>query len=506
MKLSCYLLLLLVITGFPLWGGSELSDLDCGSFRGEIYYYLDMFSGFGGGFDSSGQFRENPVLGRNSAWSQVAIGFSSQLSMDINQFNDYIDDEIEANIGGVSSDTLTIIFPQKKLRAGQWGGVRSFDFQLESGNAGFWGMSFWRPFGFMGSLTWNSLQMTMKTDTSLREEETRIVLDNDIAGEMSISLDQSRFAYGRSFSEGLQAAIGIDVLHLEMRADAESRTEGFIRQYGGDSDITQAFNNPTDSQYFRNTLDNEWRAAFVEDLFGWNAGISYQISPEVLLDLGFSQPLRQSVTGASEGTMHLVEAVNYEALTGESEDEVFDELLLEPSRMTYSNEVIYQCSSLILNYPGVLRLGLGLERGRTQHQFILATYLGELSLRYQGQVLENGREKQLNGFFTYDRVTESDYTYGIKVKSKLEYNLRHQLNQRLGIFMNLQYFTLGEIMKNILNDEGEEKKPDEMMTMFTFAAGLNYQFNERLRWNMRLLGFPGTFLDSRLIYRFGSGR
>ena len=497
------LFLILVLIYLPMYGGSELSELDCGSFRGEFHYYIDLFSGFGGSNDASGQFRENPVLSCDGTWSQAEVGISPHLSMKLSTFDNYIDDEIAAMVGSIGSDTLKIGYPEKNIRVGQIGGIRDLNFQFQSGEAGFWGISFWRPLGLDGSLTANSLQMTMKTDAGLRDEETRIVLGNDIMGELVISLDQSRFAYGRKFASGLKAAIGFDVLHLNVRANAESRTEGFIRQYGGDTDITQAFNNPIDSQYFRNSLDNEWHAVFEEDIMGWNCGISYQVNEEVLLDLGFSQPLRQNISGTSEAVLHEIGAVNYEALMGESDGEIFDELLLEPSKMTYSNEVVYQCESLILNYPGIIRLGMGYEHSKTRQQFIMATYLGELSFRYQGTVWENGRTKTERGFENYESIAQSDYTYGLEVKSKLEYNVQHDFNQKLGIFANMQYFTMGEVLENITEEDGEAVIPEEMINLFTITCGLNYHFTEQLRWDLRLFGFPGTFLDSRIVYRFG---
>jgi hypothetical protein len=193
-----------------------------------------------------------------------------------------------------------------------------------------------------------------------------VVLGNDFGAAARIELTQTRLGYVYKLDNGINLGAGIDLLNLEIAGDGYSKTEGFIRQYGGDTDISQAFNDPVDSQYFQNTLDNEWEVNYEELLAGFNGGLTYQIGEYSLIDIGLSQPYQQELSGESVGIVHSLGAVDYEALTGDGEGELFDELLLEPSKMTYSNETIYRCRSLVLNYPGLIRLGWGMDKERSR--------------------------------------------------------------------------------------------------------------------------------------------
>lgn len=480
---------------------SELSDLSCGSFSGRFSYYLDMFSGSG---SSISQFRENPVFCCEGEKSQIIMGISMPIEFKLSGYEDILNDEISSLVGSVGADTLKIIYPESSITAGQTGGIRDMEYYFNSKKRWSCGISFWRPFGVAGEFTANSIEMTMKTDAGFREQTTLIVLGNDIVSDLEINLDQSRIAWGWNFPAGLNAAIGIDIYHISANLEASSRTEGFIRQYGEDTDIIQSFNNPTDSQYFRNTLDNFWSADFDDNLTGVNSGISYRLNDDILLDLGYTQSLKENLSGNMNGIVHQLGAVDYEALTGDSDGELFDELLLEPSKMTYTNQTEYICENLTMSYPGAIRLGAMLVQGSTKQQFTLTTYTGELSFRYQGMVIDRGREKLESGFGDYERSSDSDYKYGISLNSKIEYSMTKQFKNNLGIFFNLQYLSFDEVLDNIKDSSGNPVQPDKAKDFFSISGGFSYYFSENLWWDIRMLGFPGTFLDSRLTYRFGS--
>ncbi len=500
-----------LISCIQLYCESELSQLDCGIINGEFYYYINLFSGWGGGFSQSSQFRENPALLKGFERSEYNLRLAPEISLNLgslySNYNEALNVELDGMIAGVKSDTLNIGYPDLGVKLQQSGGVRDMTIQMPSGASGCWGISLWRPLAIGGDITGNSLLMTMQTDAGIgKEEETKIVLGNDFRLGLGIELNQTRLGYAWRLKNGIQLGGGIDILYLSIGGDAYSRTEGFIRQYGGDTDITQAFNDPIDSQYYRNTLDNTWQVDYEELLTGFTAGMSYQISEQALIDLGISQPYQQELSGSSEGIVRSLGAVDYDALIGESEGELFDELLLEPSKLTYTNETIYSCRSLVFSYPGMIRLGLSIEKGRTRHQFIMATYLGELSLRYKGDVSETGREKVGNNFEPYVRSREVDYTYGIRIKSKLEYNLQHKLSSRLGMYLTLQYYTLEEVMDNIKDNDGELVEPDTMISLVAGNMGLSYQFSDKLMAECLLMGFPGPWLEMSISYRFGNNK
>lgn len=432
------------------------------------------------------------------------MGISYPIEIELSGYEELMNEEIAALVEGVGSDTLSIKYPLSSIKAGQIGGIRDMEYYINGSSRICWGISFWRPFGISGSLTANSVEMKMKTDAGLREETTLIVLGNDITGDMEINLDQSRIGCGWKFKGGINAALGIDIYHLSIGINGRSKTEGFIRQFGEDTDIIQSFNNPVESENFRNTLDNEWISEFDDNLAGFNGGLSYSIGEEIVLDLGFSQSFEETISGSSTGLVHKIGAVNYESITGESDEELFNELLLEPSKMTYTNQTEYLCSSLVMNYPGYIRLGLGMEQNRTKQQFVLTTYFGELSYRYKGKVIERGREKLDSGFTNYERISQSDYTYGVKFNSRIEYSLRRGFGSRAGFFINLQYLNFDEVLDNIKKPSGEEEEGAEAVQFLSFSSGLSYKISENLLVDIRVFGFPGTFLESRLTYRFGS--
>ena len=498
--------ILLIFSG--LSGVSELSQLECGRVKADIYYYLDMFSGWNSGINKAGQFRENPALLAVSKNNTIETGISPGMKISggtlYPNYQSTFNDEIESLVSGVKSDSLEIKYPELKLNMAQAGGVQELNSKFESGYGGCWGISMWQPLVLGGDITGNSFLMTLKTDAGMKEdEETKVVLGNDFRSGIDIEMSQIRTGYVHRFKNGINIGLGFDVLNLQIEGDGYTRTEGYIRQYGGDTDINQAFNDSQDSQYFRNTLDNVWESDFKETLFGFNGGITYQIGENSIIDLGISQPYHQKVSGSSELLVHGLGAVNYEALIGESEEELFDEILLEPSKMTYTYMTVYSCRSLIFNYPGILRLGLGIDKGRTQHQISMSTFPGELSLRYQGKVYETGREKIGNHFEDYENTTDVDYTYGIKLKSKLEYNLAHLLSNKFGIFLSMQYYSLEEVMHNIKNDDGEEIEPEKLMILFTGNFGMSWQINQRLTADCLIFGFPGPFLKLNLVYNLG---
>lgn len=480
---------------------SHLSELNCGSFKADFTCYFDLFSGSGAGISGGAQFRENPAL-LSADYSIAILDYSLPLSLNLKGMKDYINDQIDERTASIAADTLSIVYPDGKISAGQIGGVRCFAFNFKGSGKGSLGISFWRPVGVQLNFIANSVLMVLETDAGLRDEITRILLGNDLTAKLSLNLDAGRLAYCYPFKSGIKAAFGMDILHFELNGNAESKTEGFIRQYGGDTDIMQAFNDPLEAQYYRNSLDNSWQLDYEENILSWNAGASYQASEKVLLDAGYSQSVRQNISGSSEGVIRSLGAVDYEALMGESEGQLFDELLLEPSKMTYCNETKYICENLTLNYPGILRLGAKFIDERSMHQFIIAAYTGELSLRYQGKVTENGREKTESGFAAYDSSTSVDYTYGVKLRSKLEYLLNYRISPKFNFFINMQYLTLGEVMKNITDDDGEPAETDDYINFFAGSAGITCKFNDKLSWDLRLFGFPGSFLDSRLVYRF----
>lgn len=507
LKRLIYLVLILG-TISALNGESELSQLECGRIRGEFYYYLDMFSGWNSGINQAGQFRENPALLAVSEDNTIKTSISSGLKIGAGslypKYRSALNDELESLVSGVKSDSLEIGFPELDLQLAQAGGIRELISKVETGKGGCWGISMWQPLVLGGAVTGNSFLMTLRTDAGIREEEeTKIVLGNDFRIDMNIGMSQIRTGYVKRLNNGINIGLGIDILNLQIEGDGYTRTEGFIRQFGGDTDISQAFNDPQDSQYFRNTLNNVWQIDFAETLLGFNGGLSYQIGEKTLIDLGISQPYHQEVSGESELIVHGLEAVNYEALIGESEGELFDELLLEPSKMTYTYETVYSCRSLIFNYPGIFRLGLGIDKGRTQHQLSMSTFPGELSLRYQGKIYETGREKTGNHFEFYEKTTNVDYTYGYKLKSKLEYNMSHMLSNKLGIFLSMQYYSLEEVLDNIKDEDGVEIEPETLMNLLTGNFGMSWQISRNLTADCLIFGFPGPFLKLNLNYNLG---
>ena len=494
---------------YGLAGVSELSQFECGRVKADFYYYLDMFSGWDSGINHAGQFRENPALLAASEDNTIKTSISPGIKIDAGSlypnFRSNINEELESLVSGVKSDSLEIGFPEMDLHLAQAGGIRELTSKIETGKGGCWGISMWKPLVLGGAITGNSFLMTLRTDAGIREEEeTKIVLGNDFRIGMNIEMSQIRTGYVHRLNNGINIGLGFDILNLQIEGDGYTRTEGFIRQFGGDTDISQAFNDPQDSQYFRNTLDNVWQSDFEETLLGFNGGLSYQIGERTLIDLGISQPYHQEVSGNSELIVHGLGAVNYESLIGESEEELFDELLLEPSKMTYTYETVYSCKSLIFNYPGILRLGLGIDNGRTQHQISMSTYPGELSLRYQGKIYETGREKTGNHFEDYEKTADVDYTYGIKLKSKLEYNLSHLLSDKLGIFMTLQYYSLEEVMDNIKDENGAEIEPETLMNLITGNFGMSWQISRNLTADCLIFGFPGPFMKLNLVYNLGN--
>jgi hypothetical protein len=503
---SLYLFFLLsgLYSGGLLHAASELSELDCGFFRGYYYYYLNIFSGWGGGFDQSGQFRENPVLLGCLEGNQFSLGMNPRFCLDagtlMSDYNNRLNTEIDDLISSVKSDTLRVLYPRVNLAFGQSGGIKDLTIRMHSGVSGSWGISLWSPLLLGGELTGNSITMTLATDAGLSDnEETRIVLGNDLRLAAELQLNQTRMSYVYRFKNDIHLGVGIDLIHVKISGDGYSRTEGFIRQYGGDTDITQAFNDPLDGEYFRNTLDNYWHLGYEDLITGINGGLSYQLTESSLLDLGFSQPCRQELSGSSEGVLHEIGAVDYEALIGLAEGELFDELLLEPSRMTYTNATVYSSRSLVFSYPGILRFGLGIELARTRHQFSLAAYLGDLSFRYKGYVRENGREKTGNSFKEFERSRGVDYTWGMEIKSKLEYNLVHRFSSRFGMYFTFQYYTMKELDDNAAQEDATE----DLLHLAAGNFGLSWQLSEKLKAECMLAGFPGPFLSTKLTYRFG---
>ena len=186
----------------------------------------------------------------------------------------------------------------------------------------------------------------------------------------------------------------------------------------------------------------------------------------------------------------------------DEEFQLFDQTLLEPSKLTYTNRREDQLLRARINLPGKIAVAGGYQ---TRFLDLILSYekgFGKYSVDSSFLIRETGRKKSGNVFTDFEEMISKQYEFGFKVNHSFKFglNLKHPeggSNFQLGV----QLYLLEQILHNVSVEKDKELELFTHLTLPVITAGFNISLKSKLTWSFNLISFPVQALRTGLSYQ-----
>ena len=419
----------------------------------------------------------------------IEIETTPSISSSLNNFynpKSKINDIVDNVIDSFADDNLSPNYPKTNIEGGQKGGVQNFVMAIPVHNYGAFGFSFSNDFHFDFDYIGNGMGGVLQDSTN--SEITKVAMDVDMFSNLNISINKFDVGFGGEIYENLSFGGEISWLNSSIEGNFDAQFEGIIRQYGGNADVEFTFNHPLDAENFRNTLDDSIRVNLEANAFRFTTGLNYRYE-KYFFGLSFKPKAKADLKGNFQIAQHTLGALNTDALTGDSDEEMVDATLFELSKMTYTNRTEYVGKNIYFSYPTQIEFSALLQTKTAEFSIYYAKYFGEYALHYECNVYENGRKKNEAGEFEdYEKYSEKNYDFSIKPNHLFGLDSHFYLSKKLNM----------KVAAQLLLFSSSEK------TLFLpfLDTDLTYNFSQNISVNLDVISFPNPILKFTTIYKF----
>ncbi|HPY96722.1 MAG TPA: hypothetical protein PL063_05875 [Candidatus Cloacimonadota bacterium] len=507
-----------------LFSDNQITKFNGGKHQLNLYFYNSFLSGltarsrnFGNSVssvvvDPSMNVLNPAALGFMDK-SMIAIDAAPGFSFNLSSFlKDAVNDAVDSAIEDTESPNIEKIYPKLEMNVGQSGLLNNVSVThtgLAMGNIGFtWYRPFYLDMNFLG----NSIEFVVE-DSVLKDvgqeseytEKTVLPLSIELLANSVFSMQTANISWGKSLNEKVSIGAGLNVNRLTIESGLDAKIGGFIRQYGGDTDINVAFDDP--NVVYRNTMNDTIRVDFNNNLISSNYAISWHVSPKFYFDLVFNAPMSTKLNGDLYIVQHTLGALkmSYEK-DGEDgipdtddDEEMFDVELLKPSQIAYTNRTVYLSDDLKINIPGNLALATTYINKDFKLIFSLEIPFGELSLDYKCDRYRDGQKKNIeeNTFEAYADTTRLHYKVGVKPKQ----NIKLAAGWKNFAF-STQIFIMDQIAEGLKDDDGLPVKPMKNIIIPTIAVGTGFHITKNTLMDINIVALPNPFLRTSFTWNF----
>jgi len=498
--------LLLVLICFSLFA-SSVNGFEGGDFNIKIGTYINGFTGGSSRLANLGNtisststdpftFLTNPAAITTSN-RLFSLEIAAPLYLDPSAFYD-LENKVENRINTLSSIGDDAVYPGLDMKLGQTGGFKNFAYNFSVQDNNRFGIALQKAFYLDFELLGNGMKGIFEEESG--GDTTRVFLNSDLYSKLNIDVNSVNLGWSRSINPSLNIGAGFNVMHGKIESDATLLINGSIRQQGEEADIYQTFNNPTDAQYFRNTLNDSIYADLDFNLISPILGLNYKPHTSIFLDLTLRIPVSTRISGEMEIVTHTLAALDADELI-EGGDDILDITQFDPSKMTFTNRTRYRKKKMTLDYPGKAAFAFSYSKPKIDLILSYEKSLGKLTIDYEGEILEDGKQKVEGGFEFYETEENKAYSLSVDLKHSIKFGLN--LKKLFGAFDlsgGAQLFFIDYITDNI--DSNHDLYSQENMLIPSASGGFGFNLSRNLRYDCNLLSFPGPMLRSNLTYRF----
>ncbi|MCB5250119.1 MAG: hypothetical protein RBS16_00995 [Candidatus Cloacimonadales bacterium] len=517
-------MLSIIISIFYLFAENQITKFDGGNHQLNLSFYNSYLSGLTARSRNFGNSVSSIVIDPSlNILNPAAIGFlkESMLSLDLapgfsfdlsNFVEDPVNEAVDEAIKDTESPNISKKYPDFELNAGQSGLLNNISVTKVGLPIGSVGFTWYRPFYLDLSFLGNSIEFVVE-DSVLKDvgqeseytEKTVLPLSVELLANSMINMQTANFSWGKQVGENVSIGAGLNLNRIDIEAGLDAKIGGFIRQYGGDTDISVTFDDP--NVVYRNTMNNSIRIDFNKDIIGTNYALSWQVNPGLYLDLVLNTPKSAKLDGSLQIVQHTLGAlkINYEkdgvdGIPGnEDDEEMFDVELLKPSQLAYTNRTVYVSDDIKIQIPGNLALATTYIKNDFKFIFSFEIPFGELSLDYKCERYRDGQKKNIeeNTFEAYADTTSLRYKVGLKPKQ----NIKIAAGWKNFAF-STQLFIFDQIADGLKDKDGNFVEPAKNIIIPSIALGTGFYITKNTLMDINIVALPNPFLRTSLTWKF----
>lgn len=523
MKKGLIMIIFIIIIISNLWPENQISKFDGGKFKLDLSFYNSYLSGvtarsrnFGGTVSSAvidpalnvlnpaglGYVKESMLA------FDLAPGFSFDLSSTVKtQVNDAVDEAIK----DMESPTIQKKYPDMALNAGQSGWLNNLSVTHTGSKFGNFGFTWYRPFYLEMEFVGNALEFVIEDSviknpgqTTEYVEKTVLPLSMELFSNMKISMQTANLSWGKAFSEKTSVGMGLNVNNLNLVSGLDAKIGGFIRQYGGDTDINVTFDDPNVS--YRNTMNDTLRVNFENNFIGSNYAFSWHPSEKFFLDIVFNTAQKSKLNGDLYIVQHSLGAMKMDydedgidnIPENSDDEEMFDVELLKPSALAFTNRTIYLSKDLTVNMPGGFTIATTYIKKNMKLIFSYEVPIGELSLDYKCKRYRDGQFKDsTDTFIAYSDTTSLHYKVGLKPKQ----NIKMAIGWK-NFAMSAQLYICDQIAEGLKDKDGLPVEPMKNIIIPSIALGTGFNVSKNVLMDINIIALPNPFFRTTLTWKF----
>jgi len=501
-------IILLIACDLMLHSDSTISEFEGGKHRLKARILTSFLTGpnaataiFG---NTASSILEDPLLmAKNPAAltclkkQKISLEIIPPFLFNLNTIYDF-NPSIEEMIDEIDALAQDRVYPRVDPVVGQIAGLNSIALNLKLNDILYLGVAYQKLLEMDVDLISNGISGVL-TDSS-SDDTTRVVLSGDLYSGIRTDLNRLDLAMATKIIPELSIGAGLAIVDSDLNGHLTAEIDGIIRRFGDESDITQSFNNPIDAQNFRNTLNDSIRVSFRTKLFLPKLGISYNLKENFVFDAVYNFRARKETSGNLYMVKHFLGAVDPDGLT-DSDIDLFDQTLIELSRMTYTNRIEYSSEELEMKIPDNITLAAGYSNPSLDITVSYEKPLGNYLVTTNCNIIEDGRKKIGDNFEDYYLESSKKYRLGLKINQVFAagFRLRKPGKEQM-ISLGTRIFFIERFINNV---EIENDKKINILndTVFpSFSLGLVFPVFGGLSGNLGLISFPLPLFRFSLNY------
>lgn len=438
----------------------------------------------------------------------VAPGFSFDLG---NMIKSKVEKSVDDVLKDQQAPNIDKKYPDLALNTGQSGWLNQLSVTTVNKELGTFGFTWYRPFQLDFEFTGNDIQFVVEDSvlknpgqTSEYVEKTVLPLSIEMFADAQISMQTANLSWGKCLKDNLSIGAGFNISKISMTGSLDGKIGGFIRQYGGDTDINVAFDDP--NVFYRNTMNDTLNIDFANSIYGGNLAVSWFPSENYLLDLVINLPKSSKLEGDLYLVQHTLGALKMDydkdgldnIPNNDDDEEMFDVELLKPSQIAYTNRTIYTSRDMKVNMPGDVSLAFTWIREKTKFIFSYEIPIGELSLKYGCTRFRDGQFKDTTDVFvTYTDTTRLNYTLGFKPKHtiKMAFSWKRYA-------VSTQLFIIDQLTSGKKDKDGNPTKPAKNIIIPSLSFGAGYTLYKNVNADINLIALPNPLLRTTVTWKF----
>jgi len=218
---------------------------------------------------------------------------------------------VDKILDNLASADLQPTYPTTNVLGGQAGGLQQLTVTIPN-SYGTAGVNFQRDFLLDFEMNGNGANGILEDITE--DEVTKVVLDVETAASLDLAMNSINIGFGRMITDELSVGVGSSIIYTNFKGSFDVLFEGMLRQYGGNADVSFAFNDPVDADNFRNTLNSSIDFDLEAHSLKVFAGANYLYN-DFFFSTSIKSPSKNDLNGDFKIIQHALGAVNPEAFT-----------------------------------------------------------------------------------------------------------------------------------------------------------------------------------------------